>query len=799
MQHSSQEQFLRSWKEIAAYLGVTVRTAQLWERQRGLPVRRLPGGRGGVSASPVELDEWRSSAGGAVGEPVAEEAATPSRRLKMGLAAVALVMAVSLGITVRSMPEGDLRLDGQWLIFVDKEGRETWAEPVRSAEFIHRAIAGSPSSIRALAGRVLYSFPETTQKPRVTLARHSAVAPAWQGSGSLEIQVDGPWRAVSSNASWLTVTPSQGEGDAILTFSWTANTLPAGRIAAISMNGARFGVAQVSSSGQGTPWQSAGYGTIRTIAGDGQPGDRGDGGPADQARVFNPVGIAVDDNANVHFSDFRNQRIRRISSGDRIITTIAGNGVNGLSGDGGPAVEAQLSGPYHLAFDARGNVIFADSDNSRFRRVDLRTGVIETIAGGGESAPEEAKPAHRVKLEYPVTGVAIDPAGNLFLSEWYVERLKRVDPAGAVRPLPKVDSPNGLATDAEGRLYVASNHGHRIVRMDPSTGRLETIAGTGSPGAAVDGVPGPQSPLDGPHGVTVAGDGGIYVADQTGVHRVDGSTGVLRRVAGGASREFSGDGGPALEAGVDAFSVAVDVVGNLYITDYENNRIRFVDLVSGRPLLPRAPSLVKAEKGVQSHAETRISSGYVTWTAPAGSVSGFRIRRYVKAGEECVPDRAFSGSAPHQSTSFTDTSASSEVCGYAVASESEGGLSSFEPVWIGGRTPAPNSRPQPPVRLNAVLSPGPADGRGPRSVRITWMDVAMNEEKYLLRRFIVRGNACVEDEAFAVVELLPDSVGYTDENVPAGVCGYQAAVSNSAGESIWIGDRDLGAEIVQLL
>lgn len=798
MQDSSQEQILRSWKEIAAYLGVTVRTAQLWERQRGLPVRRLPGGRGGVSASTVELDEWRESPGGAVEEPM-PAAAAPSRRLKMGLAAVALVIVASLGVRVRNMPEGDLRLDGQWLIFVDEEGRETWAEPAGSAGFIHRVVAGSPSPVRALAGRFLYAVTETTRKPKVMLARQSVVVPGRQGLGSLEIRVEGPWRAVSSNVSWLTVTPSQGEGDSMLTFSWTANTLPTGRIAAISINGTRFGVAQVSPSGQATPWHSAGYGTIQTIAGDGQPGDRGDGGPADQARVFNPVGIAVDDNANVYFSDFRNQRIRRISSGDRIITTIAGNGVNGLSGDGGPAVEAQVSSPYHLAFDARGNVIFADGDNSRFRRVDLRTGVIETIAGGGEASPDAGGPAHRMKLEYPVTGVAIDPAGNLFLSEWYVERLKRVDPAGAVRPLPKVDSPNGLATDAEGRLYVASHHGHRIVRMEPWTGRLETIAGTGAMGVAVDGVPGAESPLDGPHGVTVAGDGSVYVADQTGVHRVDGKTGILRRMAGGPSRKFSGDGGPALGAGIDAFSVAVDVVGNLYITDYENNRIRFVDLVSGRPQSPPAPSQVKAEMGVRPYAETRVTTGYVTWTAPTEAVAGFRIRRLMKAGGECVPDLAFSARAPAGATNYADMSASSEVCGYAVAAESEGGLSSFEPAWVGSRTPPPNSRPRPPVRVNAVLSPGPADGRGPRSVRITWMDVAMNEEKYLLRRFVVRGNACVEDTAFGVVELLPDSVGYTDENAPARVCGYQAAVSNSAGESIWIGDRDLGPEIVQLL
>lgn len=798
MQDSSQEQILRSWKEIAAYLGVTVRTAQLWERQRGLPVRRLPGGRGGVSASTVELDEWRGSPGGTTEEAV-PAAAAPSRRLKMGLAAVALVIVASLGVTVRNMPEGDLRLDGQWLIFVDEEGREMRAEPAGSAGFIHRVVVGSPSPVRALAGRFLYAVTESTPKPRVMLARQSVVVPGWQGAGSLEIRVEGPWRAVSSNASWLTVTPTQGEGDAILTFSWTANTLPTGRIAAISINGARFGVAQVSPSGQATPWQSAGYGTIRTIAGDGQPGDRGDGGPADQARVFNPTGIVVDENANVYLSDFRNQRIRRISSGDRIITTIAGNGVNGLSGDGGPAVEAQVSGPYHLALDARGNVVFADGDNSRFRRVDLRTGVIETIAGGGESAPEEGKPAHRVKLEYPVTGVAIDPAGNLFLSEWYVERLKRVDPAGAVRPLPKVDSPNGLATDAEGRLYVASNHGHRIVRMEPWTGRLETIVGTGAMGVAVDGVPGAESPLSGPRGVTVAGDGSVYVADQTGVHRVDGKTGILRRMAGGPSREFSGDGGPALGAGIDAFSVAVDVVGNLYITDYENHRIRYVDLVSGRPQSPRAPSQVKAELGVRTYAETRINTGHVSWAAPAEEVTGFRLMRYVKAGEDCIPDRSFLASAPPKATSFDDMSPKSVVCGYAVAAEGAGGLSSFEPAWVGSRTPPPNSRPQPPVRVNVVLSPGPADGRGPRSARITWMDVAMNEEKYLLRRFIVRGNACVEDEAFGVVELLPDSVGYTDENVPAGVCGYQAAVSNSAGESIWIGDRDLGPEIVQLL
>jgi sugar lactone lactonase YvrE len=715
------------------------------------------------------------------------------------LAVAALVVWAGVGINARKMPEGDPRVDGQWLIFVDGQGRETWAEPAVATGFMQRALGGSPTMIRGLAGRLLALVTEATKKPGVTLGRQSVVVPDRQGSGSVEIRVDGPWRAISSDASWLTVTTPQGEGDAILTFSWTANTQPAGRIAAISINGARFGVAQVSPSGQATPWHSAGYGTIRTIAGDGQPGDRGDGGPADQARVFNPVGIAVDENANVYFSDFRNQRIRRIRSGDRIISTIAGTGVNGNSGDGGPAVKAQINSPYHLALDGRGNVVFADGDNSRIRRVDLRTGVIETIAGGGESAPEEGMPADRVKLEYPVTGVAIDLAGNLYLSEWYVERLKRVDASGAIRPLPRVDSPNALATDAEGRLYVASHHAHRIVRMEPGTGRLETIAGTGAMGVAVDGVPGPQSPLGGPHGMTVAGDGSVYVADQTGVHRVDGRTGILRRLAGGRSREFSGDGGPALGAGVDAFAIAVDVAGNLYITDYENHRIRFVDLVSGRPQSPRAPSQVKAELGVRAYAETRVKTGHVTWVAPTEAVTGFRIRRFMRAGGACVPDRSFSGSAPARATNYADMSASPEVCGYAVAAESEGGLSSFEPAWIGGGPPPPNSRPRPPVRVNAVMSQGAADGRGPRSVRIGWIDVAMNEEKYLLRRFVVRGKACVEDPGFGVIELLPDSIGYTDENVPAGVCGYQASTSNAAGESIWIGDRDLGPEIVQLL
>ena len=332
-------------------------------------------------------------------------------------------------------------------------------------------------------------------------------------------------------------------------------------------------------------------GVITTIAGTGEFGDGGDGGPATQAQLAFPTNVAVDGAGNLYIADASNHRIRRVDPSGSI-TTIAGTGERGFAGDGGPATQAQLAFPTDVAVDGAGNLYIADAGNHRIRRVDP-SGSITTIAGTGERGfAGDGGPATQARLYHP-SGVAVDRAGNLYIADSGNHRIRRVSQSGTITTIagtgergfggdggPAVEAqlyyPRGVAVGQMGDLYIADISNHRIRRVGRS-GTITTFAGTRARGFSGDGGPATQARLYHPSGVAVGQLGDLYIADISNhrIRKVD-STGVITTIAG--TGEF-GDGGPATQALLYyPVGVAVGQFGDdVYIADTSNHRIRRVD------------------------------------------------------------------------------------------------------------------------------------------------------------------------------------------------------------------------------
>ena len=317
---------------------------------------------------------------------------------------------------------------------------------------------------------------------------------------------------------------------------------------------------------------------ITTIAGTGTNGFSGDGGPALGAMLRFPNGVAVDVWGNVFVADDSNHRVRRVDT-NGIITTVAGNGTNGFSGDGGPATNAMLGTCYGIAVDRIGNLYLADYGNSRIRKVDAN-GVITTVVanGAGISQPR---------------GVAVDAWGNLFVADTGNYRVHKVDTNGIVTVVAGKNSSGysgdgGLATnatlnpysvtvDTNGNLYIADYGNYRIRRVDAISGIITTVAGTNTSGFTGDGGLAVNAKLFWPTAVYADGLGNLLIWDAGNgrIRQID-ANGIITTVAGNGSSTYSGDGGPATNAGIGMGGMTSDAFGNLFIADDSGSRIRKV-------------------------------------------------------------------------------------------------------------------------------------------------------------------------------------------------------------------------------
>ena len=312
---------------------------------------------------------------------------------------------------------------------------------------------------------------------------------------------------------------------------------------------------------------------IHTVAG----GNIGDGGMATEALLTRPGKVAVDSSGNLYIAESSNHRIRKVDTSG-IITTIAGTGAGGFSGDGGMATEASLNGPSAVAVDSSGNLYIADYNNHRVRKVDT-SGIITTIAGTGASGfSGDGGLATAAMLNNP-SAVAVDSSGNLYIADPGNRRIRKVDTSGTITSVAAtINRLTGLTIDASGNVYFSHLSGHRIRKVD-SMGTITIIAGTGESGFSGDGGLATAAMLNNPSAVAVDSSGNLYIAD-SGNHRIRkvDTSGTITTIAGTGAGGFSGDRGLATAASLNfPISVKLDSSGNLYISDYNNHRVRKVD------------------------------------------------------------------------------------------------------------------------------------------------------------------------------------------------------------------------------
>lgn len=279
-------------------------------------------------------------------------------------------------------------------------------------------------------------------------------------------------------------------------------------------------------------------GTVRYVVGTGKSGRcSGDGGPATQATLNFPGAVAVDRQGNLYIADTMNHRVRKVEASTGVIATIAGTGQHRWSGDGGAATAAALNEPVALAVDEQGNLYIADQSNNRVRKVDLNTGLITTVAGTGETGyTGDGMPAAEAGISGP-SGLAIGPDGELYIADTFSGRVRRIDPATGVistvagdggeyrfSGLPNefsssLSRPYGIALDAAGNLLITDSDSHLIRRWDRKKKIITRLAGSGQAQFGGDGGDPLAGSLNYPFGVLVDGAGNVYIAD-TFNHRI---------------------------------------------------------------------------------------------------------------------------------------------------------------------------------------------------------------------------------------------------------------------------------------
>ena len=333
---------------------------------------------------------------------------------------------------------------------------------------------------------------------------------------------------------------------------------------------------------------------VKTVAGNGLSGYSGEGGPATEAWIDSPQSVDLDSMGNFYFVLLWENRICKVDT-DGIITTVAGNGLSDYSGDGGPATEASLYYPSGVAVDMAGNLYVADTSNNRIRKVDTH-GIITTVAGNGTSGYSgDGGPAVEASLNRPYE-VALDVSGNLYIADSWNHCIRKVDTNGIIttvagRGTTSFNGNSGPATEAElgsifgitidlmGNLFIPDYSKSVIWKVD-NAGIITTVAGNGTEGYSGDHGPATEAQLEEPKGVAVDTEGNLYIADWHNrvVRKVD-KNGIITTYAGNNENPdnlYSGDGGPPTQASFNVINdVAIDASGNLYIAD-AGDRVRKV-------------------------------------------------------------------------------------------------------------------------------------------------------------------------------------------------------------------------------